>query len=707
MPRVFIITALLVFTSLAVQAQEKKPEQNPKPTQTPKPLEQDDVVRISTELVQTDVTVFDKEGRFVSGLKPEQFQLLVDGKPQPIAFFESVVTGGRNETAALKAARGNKDTKPATDPTGPAEVSEQGRIILFFINDLHLQPTSLSRAHKTVKNFIENQLGPNDQVAITSASGQIGFLQQLTDNPAVLRAAIERLKFVPGGINDGERPYMSDYAAFLIAERHDRELFNYFVEATIREARTPAEMAGLIVERRSKAIVRQSDAVIKNALSSLVNLMASTAKLPGRKLVFFISDGFVPNFVGSDFTTVMRRATDHANRSSVVIYSLDARGLTTDTYLDAANSGGADPTGVYMNRMGAERTFSQEPLHALAADTGGRALLNSNDLESAIGRALEETSRYYLIAWRPENDTQRSSNFSKIKITIPDRPDLKIQVRRGYLAAVEKPKPKVDAGTVQLESTDVLGVTETSTEELRPALALGYKLTSGPNAQLTSAIQVAAHAPDGGGGQVDTGVLGAVYDSNGKAVGSFMQRVEVPRTRAQGPPVYATVNHQVDVPPGLYQVRAIAYERGTRRIIGTMEWIEIPKIKPGSFAISSLYVGEISEAAGTAPVGVNASRRFARSSRMRFTTYVYNAKTPPQLGAQIKILRGGQAVITPPEAKISTEKLTNFATITYTGEFPLSSLPPGNYLLDVTVLDHAGNTSSSQQLKFSVYEHNQ
>ena len=167
--------------------------------------------------------------------------------------------------------------------------------------------------------------------------------------------------------------------------------------------------------------------------------------------------------------------------------------------------------------------------------------------------------------------------------------------------------------------------------------------------------------------------------------------------------MYATVNHQVDVPPGLYQVRAIAYERGTRRVIGTIEWIEIPKIKPGTFAISSLYVGEISEAAGTAPVSVNASRRFARSSHLRFTTYIYNAKTPPQLGVQIKILRDGQAVITPPEAKVATEKLTNFATITYTGEFPLISLPPGNYLLDVTVLDHTGNNSASRQLKFTVY----
>jgi hypothetical protein len=403
----------------------------------------------------------------------------------------------------------------------------------------------------------------------------------------------------------------------------------------------------------------------------------------------------------------MRRATDAANRSSVVIYSLDARGLSTDSSLDASVGGGADPYGVLPSRMSGERTFSQEPLHALAADTGGRAFLNTNALDDAVGRALDETSRYYLLAWRPENDAQRTSNFSKIKITIPDQPDLKVRLRRGYLAAVERPKPKVEeTGAVQVESTDVLGVTESTNEELRPALVLGYKVTSAHKMQLTSSLQVSAHAPDGGGGQVDTGVLGAVFDSKGKAVGSFKQRVEVPRTRAQGPPVYAIVNHQVDVEPGLYQVRAIAYERGTRRVIGAMEWIEIPKLKPETFAISSLYVGEIAEAGGTSQVGVNASRRFARSSRMRFTTYIYNAKhgpTPPQLGVQIKVLRGNEAMITPPETKVSTEKLTNFANITYTGEFPLSSLPAGSYVLQLTMTDRIATTSASQEFRFTIY----
>jgi hypothetical protein len=185
-------------------------------------------------------------------------------------------------------------------------------------------------------------------------------------------------------------------------------------------------------------------------------------------------------------------------------------------------------------------------------------------------------------------------------------------------------------------------------------------------------------------------------------VGSFKQRIEVPRTPA-ATPQYAFVNHQVDVPPGLYQVRILAYERGTTHLSGAMEWIEIPKLKPGSFSISSLYVGEITEAGGAAQVGVNASRRFARSSKMRFTAYIYNAGAPPQLSAQVKVLHGEKAVITPPEIKISTEKLSNFTNIPYTGEFPLSSLPPGSYELQVTITDQTTKASASQQFKFTIY----
>ena len=88
---------------------------------------------------------------------------------------------------------------------------------------------------------------------------------------------------------------------------------------------------------------------------------------------------------------------------------------------------------------------------------------------------------------------------------------------------------------------------------------------------------------------------------------------------------------------------------------------------------------------------------------MRFTLYIYNAGAPPQLGMQLKILRGKQAVLTPPEFVVPPDKVTNPANIPYTGEFPLSSLPPGNYVLELTVTDRTKKATDIQQLSFSVY----
>src|SRR5947209_3016197 len=146
---------------------------------------EEEVVRISTELVQTDVMVFDKDGKFVDGLRPEQFELKIDGKPQQIAFFDRVQAGTVNEDAQLAAARGIKSGASG----GAALPLDRGRTVIFFVDDLHLSAGSTINIHGTLQRFIDEEIGQNDVAAVVSASGQIGFLQQFTDNKAVLRAA--------------------------------------------------------------------------------------------------------------------------------------------------------------------------------------------------------------------------------------------------------------------------------------------------------------------------------------------------------------------------------------------------------------------------------------------------------------------------------------------------------------------------------------
>src|SRR5829696_5390514 len=198
----------------------------------PSAKEDEEVVRISTELVQTDVMVFDGSGKFVDGLKPEQFELRVEGRPQQINFFERVKAGAVNEDAQIAAARGGAGG--GASPGGAALPLDRGRTAVFFVDDLHLSASSSIHIRKTLLRFVEEELGQNDQAAVISASGQVGFLQQLTDNKAVLRAAAGRINTRFYSARDGQAPVMTEVHAAAI-ERNDTMVQDHFVDHLLRE----------------------------------------------------------------------------------------------------------------------------------------------------------------------------------------------------------------------------------------------------------------------------------------------------------------------------------------------------------------------------------------------------------------------------------------------------------------------------------------
>src|SRR5258706_7303928 len=126
----FCLTLLINFTDGLVRAQQQRP--------APKP---DDVLRTNTDLVKTAITVVDKNGRFVDGLEKSQFELTVDGKSRPISFLERVTAGSAREEQLA-------NQNPAVGPTLKAAAANptiRGRTIVFFIDDLHLEPDSLHR----------------------------------------------------------------------------------------------------------------------------------------------------------------------------------------------------------------------------------------------------------------------------------------------------------------------------------------------------------------------------------------------------------------------------------------------------------------------------------------------------------------------------------------------------------------------------------
>jgi hypothetical protein len=151
-----LITALLLF--VVIGSITSALAQKPGPT---KPSAQsDDVLRINTNLVQTDVTVVDKHGQVVTGLRSDQFELRVDAKPQPLAFCEEVVAGSADEEKQLAAARKGKSATVAT-----AQAAERGQLIFFYVDDLHLGGEGWARARLLLLNFVTHRMKLNDRVA--------------------------------------------------------------------------------------------------------------------------------------------------------------------------------------------------------------------------------------------------------------------------------------------------------------------------------------------------------------------------------------------------------------------------------------------------------------------------------------------------------------------------------------------------------------
>ena len=711
------------------------------------PADQTEVIRINTELVQTGVVVVDKQGRFVPGLKSEQFQLRVDGKPVTPTFFEQVTAGTAREekleSAVAKGAMPEKPIAPASD------ASYRGRTVVFFIDDLHLSAPSVVRTRAAILEFIDKQMGPEDRVAIASASGQIGFLQQFTEVKPVLRAAVGRLTHKPYTVRDAENITMTEYLALKI-DQGDKGASDYFVDELLKatnfkiasvgglgpQSGGPAntrpqgggmtggmtrEAATRVVKERALVMLRQSSSITGNTLATLESLMRSSNQMAGRKIVFFISDGFFLDNRNSTTTDKLKQITDAALRAGVVIYSMDARGLVSLTTDAASNR-----TESLSHSNVGELSASQDALATLADDTGGRALFNSDKLTNAVNDALRETSNYYLLAWRPTAEEQKGANYKRLEVSIVGRPELSARLPKGFLlgdpptaakSEVKTPSPETNS-TAPTKAPQAALVSALSAPTARRGLPMKLSVSfmdvpnSGP--VLTAATQMATDVLGYGKDGKEPAAIdlaGVILNDQGKQAGSFQTRVNVnplQNTAVQNPGVIYT--RKVSLTPGIYQVRVAARDDKSGRVGSAAQWVEIPDLSSKRLTLSSLMVGGQFIGAGSKSkdgeeMQFSVDRRFARGAHLNFLTFIYNAargSSGPELEAQIKLSRNGQAIVTSPQRKVGIESTTDPARVVYGADIALQTLPVGRYLLEVMVTDKVAKTSATQQITFEI-----
>jgi VWFA-related protein len=730
----FVLCGLLP----SVRAQAQQPSPSPLPTPT---TQANDVVRVNADLVQTDVVVLNKQGHFVDELTRDDFIIAIDGNPQPVRFFERVTVGSGDEAAQLALARGVAEAQ-GVDPNALRPL-DRGRTIIFFVDDVHLSVGSAKQVRDMLRRFVETDLGQNDQICVMSATGQIGFLQQLTDEKTVLRAAIDRLKPGQPAVFDYQQPRMSEFHALAIIEEHDIQVLDFYA-AKILEANPQMglDVARTIVEARASALLQQAANATARTLFALENAIRPAGVLPGRKVVFFMSDGFYLNRSEASTLAQLRRVANAAARAGVVIYSIDTRGLSTD-WAQTADDQPGDPGGPFLQASFGAVAASQDPLNALAADTGGRAFLNSNALGAGVADALNETARYYLLAWQPDEQTEmRDRTGQRTVVSVRNHPEYKVLVRRGYfqlagdsiprtlkvsrqpkigegikvgLGPVPTPTPATDPALI-----DAI-VAPYPTDALPMALSLAYQDAPGYGSVVTTLVQVDSARLDfehaAGEPVAIVEVAGVVFNLDGRQVASFKNRLNLnPPAEGHWPQGWRGLisQYNLQLTPGLYQVRAAARDVRAGTIGSAMRWIEIPDLAKGSLALASLQLSERKSIPTTQPAGTqvlitpSVDGRFNAKSALRFRTTIYNAAhsggaQSPDVVLQVQIFRDNQPVVTSPVRMLTPMHTTaGAAPLAYEAELPLDTLTPGRYQLRVTALDRTAKTTATQQANFEV-----
>ncbi|MBL8182420.1 MAG: VWA domain-containing protein [Blastocatellia bacterium] len=686
------------------------------PVAKPTPTPNDEIVRISTNLIQLDVSVTNPKGKPITDIRRDEIEIYENGKKQDISGFRFV--SSVRETVANTPVDKNAPPLPPS-LTRPENVR---RTIALVVDDLSLSFESAYQTRRSLKKFVDDQMQEGDLVAIVRTGAGIGALQQFTSDKRILYAAIERVKWNPLGSGG-----ISAFAP---------------IESTLagQEEETPDPGGEDGPQTRDGAKVLddfRTQGFVTGTLGALRYIVTGMAVLPGRKSVIMYSDGFSifeTNENGQQETSqvldFLRALIDEANRASVVFYTVDARGLQTAGFTAADSISNTSPEA--MNAQSSARRAqlynTQEGLSFLADETGGFAIKNNNDLIGGVAKIFNDQS-YYLIGYEPDDDTfdPAKRKFNKLEVKV-SRKDAVVRYRSGFFNTANAVKtvfnttmtPVAQLETalispfavngIDLRLNALFAIDEKNSTYVRSLLhvdASDLKFEDQPDGSKTAVFDVLAMSFGDNGLPVDT--LGKTYTLNAK--GETLRRIQ-----SEG-----FVYHFVFPvkKPGPFQFRVAIRDVKSGTLGSASQFVEVPNIKKGRLTLSSLVVDNISAQEWrdmNAPTGISvrsdamsdtALRRVRRDSVLRYGYEIYNAKgtTAQDLKAKVRIFRDGKLFYEGTEQPVDASGQSSAKGIKAAGALAIGQkLTPGDYVLQIVVTDKLAKAKQQMAAQFVQFE---
>jgi VWFA-related protein len=383
----------------------------------------------STELVEVDAVVLDKAGNFVSGLKPENLTVLENGKPQKIEQFFMV-----SHDLAM-------NEGPAATSSPAADDTQYGahRVFVLLFDEAHLATESLQRAKVGAEQFAREMFSEGDAGGVFLRGGMYhGRLTvdkgELLSGIRAVQPAFETRQSILAPFREWPR-IPSEVDASRIADGA-REVTNQLaVKACQEDPQTCQSEGGAsqvenLIERKARLYVRQARIMTGQTVQNLETVARGLAKIPGRKTVVFISEGF---FIEDDRSTIEIVAAQAA-RSGITIYSIDARGLI--------NGLSINPDVITRDRArSAAFDTGEDGPNILTEGTGGFIVRNIDQISRAFGLVVRDTSTYYVIGYQPDNPNM-DGKLRKLEIKA-NVPGVKVRARKSYAATKLPPQEAI------------------------------------------------------------------------------------------------------------------------------------------------------------------------------------------------------------------------------------------------------------------------
>lgn len=695
--------AILLAAALAANGQQvgQNAPSGPRPTAD---------FQVTSQLVVETVSVTDRNGKFVEGLTAKDFTVIEDGAPQEIRFFEvQRLDPARQAPAAaipdsVRAELFEKLPKGRIAPESPGKARYRDRrLVALYFDMTAMQDADQVRALSAAEKFVRSQMAANDLLALLQfTGGAVQVLQDFTDDRMRLLKVL-RTMVVGEGEGYDENPADASSSDTGAAFGQNEGEFNVFnTDRQLSALQTAARMLGQLSEK---------------------------------KVLVYFASGLRLN--GADNQAQLRATVNSAVRAGVAFWPVDARGLVAQAPLGDASRGSQGGVEMYTGAtaIAAQSNFqrSQDTLWSIAADTGGKSLLDSNDLASGIRQARESIASYYLLGYYASNSAL-DGKFRKIKITLNNGLSASLEYRQGYYAGKQFAKFTVADKERQLEDALML---EDPVTELTIAMEIDYFQLNRAEYFAPLAVKIPgrelALARRGGAEHTRIDFIGEVKDEFGTTIQNVRDKVDVKLTDATAAEL-AKRPIQYDTGftllPGKYTIKFLARDNETGRIGTYLSRFVIPnlnketkRIPVSSVVLSSQRVDlkdalynalkQKDRAESANPLVENGQKlipRVTRVFRRDRELFVYLQAYRPEASESQPVIafatfyRGRTKAFETSPSALTGGWDNRLKTLPVKFSIPLSNLSAGEYTCQVTLLDPTTSKAAFWQAPIRIIE---